>query len=98
MLICMSLSTMSSLLQHPLAVVFGRDSAHLAFIVLRLLNGVGSAAFLPVYTSMLTNWSPPLERSRMMGTVFAGGNLGTQLNATVILFRRSLQVSNVKNH
>ena len=96
MLTFMSLCTLASLAQHPLAELLGRDAAHLAFIVLRFLNGVGSAAFLPVYTEMLANWAPPLERSRMMSTAFAGGNFGTPLESYkfTILVNQVLSVSN----
>ena len=97
MLSFMSLCTLASLAQHPLAQHLGRDAAHLAFIFL-FLNGLGSDAFLLVYTAILADWATPLERSRMMGTAFACGNLGTPLDAHKMSSGAVLSISNCKNN
>ena len=76
----MMLSTSSNLAQHPFALLLGRELAHWSFIILRFLNGLGLAAFFPVYgTILIGNWAAPLELSRMYGTALAGANVGTPL-------------------
>ena len=77
-------ATLTSLAQQPFALLLGRNASHWSFIILRFLNGVGSAGFFPVYTALLANWSPPLERSRMIGTACAGMYFGTPSNAEAI--------------
>ena len=87
MLAFISIATLSTLAQHPLVALLGREYAHWSFIILRFLTGVGSAAFYPVYTVLLANWAPPLERSRMMGTAYAGMNLGTHRKGDYEVFK-----------
>ena len=81
MLASISLSTACTLLQPPLAQLVGRSSAHWTFFILRFLNGLGSGVFFPVFTDLLAQWTPPCERTKLVGTSFAGMYIGTHRNS-----------------
>lgn len=76
MAIFIGISTVCNLLQHPLALLFGRDLAHLTFIILRFFNGIGSGCFFGIYPSILSNWLPKNERSRTISIAFSGLYVG----------------------
>jgi MFS family permease len=76
MAIFIGISTVCNLLQHPLALLFGHDFAHLTFIILRFFNGIGSGCFFGIYPSILSNWLPKTERSRTISIAFSGLYVG----------------------
>lgn len=78
MLVSILLSATCTLLQPSLAQLMGRRSAHLSFFVLRFLNGLGSGVFYPVFTALLAQWTPPMERTKLVGTSFAGMYIGAR--------------------
>ena len=45
--------------------------------------GMGEGVTFPVMHSMLAEWSPPLERSRMSTYVYSGATIGTVISMAV---------------
>ena len=77
MVILIGLSIASNMLQHPLALLFGRNNAYLAFIILRFLNGIGSGCFFGIYPGIMSNWLPKSESSRTISIAFSGLYVGS---------------------
>ncbi|CAG0923314.1 unnamed protein product [Notodromas monacha] len=50
-----------------------------AVMVLRVLIGMAEGVTFPAMHVILSNWAPPLERSRMVTMVYAGSPMGTIL-------------------
>jgi len=52
-------------------------------LAIRVLEGMGEGVTFPVMHSMLAEWSPPLERSRMSTYVYSGATIGTVISMAV---------------
>ncbi|XP_035743008.1 putative inorganic phosphate cotransporter [Vespa mandarinia] len=74
------LSTAVTTLLTPVAVKWGGATA---LIVLRFLMGLGEGTTFPALNSMLAQWTPPEERSKLGSLVFAGALLGTVFGTSV---------------
>lgn len=74
------LSTAVTTLLTPVAVQWGGATA---LIVLRFLMGLGEGTTFPALNSMLAQWTPPEERSKLGSLVFAGALLGTVFGTSV---------------
>lgn len=74
------LSTAVLTLLTPVAVEYGEATA---LIILRVLMGLGEGTTYPALNAMLSQWTPPEERSKIGSMVFAGAQLGTVF-ATVL--------------
>ncbi|XP_063991278.1 putative inorganic phosphate cotransporter isoform X1 [Diachasmimorpha longicaudata] len=74
------LSTALFTLFTPLAVEQGGSTA---LIVLRILMGMGEGTTFPALNAMLSQWTPPEERSKIGSMVFAGAQLGTVFTSTL---------------
>ncbi|XP_028410883.1 LOW QUALITY PROTEIN: sialin-like [Dendronephthya gigantea] len=48
-----------------------------ALIALRILEGLGEGVTFPAMHSMWSYWAPPLERSKLVPTTYAGSQIGT---------------------
>ncbi|CAL1268935.1 unnamed protein product, partial [Larinioides sclopetarius] len=60
----------------PVAVRWGV----IPFIVVRALEGVGEGLTYPAINTMVSQWAPKLERSRISSAVFSGAPIGTVLS------------------
>ncbi|XP_059142430.1 sialin-like [Physella acuta] len=49
------------------------------FLVIRVLIGVGESALYPAAQALFARWSPPSERSRLVGVSLSGGQFGNAL-------------------
>ncbi|CAG5119356.1 unnamed protein product [Candidula unifasciata] len=49
------------------------------FLVVRVLIGVGESALYPAAQALFARWSPPSERSRLVGVSLSGGQFGNAL-------------------
>lgn len=58
----------------PIATRYG-DFA--AIVAVRVLEGLGEGVTYPSMHAMLSKWAPPLERSKMVTSVYAGAQVGT---------------------
>ncbi|XP_015113575.1 putative inorganic phosphate cotransporter isoform X2 [Diachasma alloeum] len=74
------LSTALFTLFTPLAVEQGGSTA---LIILRILMGLGEGTTFPALNAMLSQWTPPEERSKIGSMVFAGAQLGTVFTSTL---------------
>lgn len=74
------LSTAVTTLLTPIAVEWNGATA---LIVLRFLMGLGEGTTFPALNSMLAQWTPPEERSKLGSLVFAGAQLGTVFSTSV---------------
>lgn len=52
-------------------------------MILRLLMGLGEGTTFPALSTLLAQWAPPLERSKLGSLVFAGVQIGTVLASAV---------------
>ena len=84
MTILIGLSILSNLLQHPFALLLGRNNAYLAFIILRFLNGIGSGCFFGIYPGIMSNWLPKSESSRTVSIAFSGLYVGSYISVYCI--------------
>jgi len=50
-----------------------------ALVATRVLEGIGEGVTYPSMHAMLSTWAPPLERSKMVTSVYAGAQIGTVL-------------------
>ncbi|XP_055943223.1 sialin-like [Argiope bruennichi] len=57
----------------PVAVRWGI----IPFIIVRALEGVGEGLTYPAINTMVSQWAPKLERSRISSAVFSGASIGT---------------------
>ncbi|KAF8787054.1 Sialin like protein [Argiope bruennichi] len=57
----------------PVAVRWGI----IPFIIVRALEGVGEGLTYPAINTMVSQWAPKLERSRISSAVFSGTSIGT---------------------
>lgn len=48
-----------------------------AIVAVRILEGIGEGVTYPSMHAMLSKWAPPLERSKMVTSVYAGAQIGT---------------------
>lgn len=48
-----------------------------AIVTTRILEGIGEGVTYPAMHVMISKWSPPLERSKMVTFVYAGAQIGT---------------------
>ncbi|GBM57370.1 Sialin [Araneus ventricosus] len=60
----------------PVAVRWGV----IPFIIVRALEGVGEGLTYPAINTMVSQWAPKLERSRISSAVFSGASIGTVLS------------------
>lgn len=74
------LSTAIFTLLTPIAVDAGGSTA---LIILRILMGLGEGFTFPALNTMLSQWTPPEERSKIGSMVFAGAQLGTVFTSTI---------------
>ncbi|XP_025080882.1 uncharacterized transporter slc-17.2-like isoform X2 [Pomacea canaliculata] len=49
------------------------------FIVVRIFVGLGQGAMYPAAQALWASWAPPMERSRLIGFSYAGGQFGNAL-------------------
>ncbi|KAK0050422.1 sialin [Biomphalaria pfeifferi] len=49
------------------------------FLVVRVLIGVGESALYPAAQALFARWSPPSERTRLVGVSLSGGQFGNAL-------------------
>ncbi|KAH9509804.1 hypothetical protein Btru_045240 [Bulinus truncatus] len=49
------------------------------FLIIRVLIGVGESALYPAAQALFARWSPPSERSRLVGVSLSGGQFGNAL-------------------
>ncbi|KAI0241731.1 Sialin [Lamellibrachia satsuma] len=68
----MALTAIPTLLTPPAANI-----SYKMLIVLRVLVGIGSGGIFPVMHVMWSQWSPPLERSKLTGITYAGAMMGS---------------------
>ncbi|ESO85643.1 hypothetical protein LOTGIDRAFT_107883 [Lottia gigantea] len=61
-----------------LTPVCARTNPYL-LIVLRIILGIGEVVMYPAAQALWANWSPPNERSRLIGLSYAGGQFGNAL-------------------
>ncbi|RZF34613.1 hypothetical protein LSTR_LSTR008638 [Laodelphax striatellus] len=52
-------------------------------ITLRFLMGLGEGTTFPALSTLLAQWAPPFERSRMAAFVFAGVQIGTVISTAL---------------
>jgi len=62
-----------------------------AFILVRILEGMGEGVTFPAMHAILSRWVPPLERSRFAAYVYAGANLGTIISLPLSGYLCSLE-------
>ncbi|KAF6202200.1 hypothetical protein GE061_004598 [Apolygus lucorum] len=53
------------------------DHGPTAMVILRILMGLGEGTTFPALSTLLAQWSPPLERSQLSTLVFAGVQIGS---------------------
>ncbi|KAK2186201.1 hypothetical protein NP493_211g02022 [Ridgeia piscesae] len=68
----MAVTAIPTLLTPPAANI-----SYKMLIVLRVLVGIGSGGIFPVMHVMWSQWSPPLERSKLTGITYAGAMMGS---------------------
>lgn len=51
-----------------------------AFVLIRILEGMGEGVTFPSMHAMLAKWIPPMERSKFGALVYAGVNFGTVIS------------------
>lgn len=62
-------------------VTYAGDFA--AIVVTRILEGLGEGVTYPAMHVMVSKWSPPLERSKMVTFVYAGAQMGTVITMPI---------------
>ncbi|GBN10803.1 Sialin [Araneus ventricosus] len=60
----------------PVAVRWGVTP----FIIVRVLEGIGEGLTYPTINTMISQWAPKLERSRISSVVFSGASVGSVLS------------------
>lgn len=60
----------------PVLTIYGDFPA---LVATRVLEGIGEGVTYPSMHAMLSKWAPPLERSKMVTSVYAGAQIGTVL-------------------
>lgn len=54
-----------------------------AIVATRILEGIGEGVTYPAMHVMISKWSPPLERSKMVTFVYAGAQIGTVITMPI---------------
>ncbi|XP_014261738.1 sialin-like [Cimex lectularius] len=62
---------------------FVADYGAIPMITLRFLMGLGEGTTFPALSTLLAQWAPPLERSKLGSLVFAGVQIGTVLSISL---------------
>ncbi|BES98261.1 sodium:phosphate symporter activity [Nesidiocoris tenuis] len=57
------------------------DMGATAMVVLRICMGLGEGTTFPALSTLLAQWSPPLERSQLSTVVFAGVQIGSVVSS-----------------
>lgn len=52
-------------------------------IAVRVLEGLGEGVTFPVMHSMLSQWAPPLERTKLVAVIYAGAQFGTVVSLPI---------------
>lgn len=64
-------------------VVFWSDGSWVWLVVVRVLEGLGEGVTFPALTTLLANWVPVSERSKIGTLVYAGSQIGTVVGSMV---------------
>lgn len=69
----MAISSLLSVVTPPIVTAFGAT----AMVAIRFTQGLFSAFMFPMVHGIMAKWSPPHERSRLVGFIISGIQLGT---------------------
>uniref|UniRef100_A0AAR5QB79 Major facilitator superfamily (MFS) profile domain-containing protein n=1 Tax=Dendroctonus ponderosae TaxID=77166 RepID=A0AAR5QB79_DENPD len=64
-------------------VVYATNGSWVSLVVVRILEGLGEGTTFPALTTLLANWVPLKERSKIGTLVYAGSQIGTVVGNSV---------------